>query len=128
MGRPTGVGLVRATMCATAADHTRIVAGCARKTDAVHWPRLFAACGSPAEILQVALDAGEPWSAAALLLPLRHASGTGACEAAVHLVREAAEARGLAELERQLDAFQARLEAEQLVEDASMGALSDLYT
>ena len=109
-------------------DWCRIVSGCARKTDAVHWPRLFAACGHPSEILQAALDAGETHCAAALLLPVRHASGTSACEAAVNLVRSAAEARGIAALVRQLDAFQVRLAAEQEVEDASLGALSQLYT
>ena len=75
-----------------------------------------------------ALDAGETHCAAALLLPVRHASGTSACEAAVNLVRSAAEARGIAALVRQLDAFQVRLAAEQEVEDASLGALSQLYT
>ena len=101
-------------------DWCRIVSGCARKTDAVHWPRLFAACGHPSEILQAALDAGETHCAAALLLPVRHASGTSACEAAVNLVRSAAEARGIAALVRQLDAFQWAGRAG--VEDALLGS------
>ena len=72
-------------------------------------PRLFAACGHPSEIIQASLDAGNPRCAAALLLPLRHASGDEACERALTQVRAAAELCQTAGLMRQLNTFHARL-------------------
>ena len=92
----------------------RIVASCARKTDADNWPRLFADCGQPSEILVRSLDAGEPTCAAAMLLPLRAQSGVAACEHAVGLVRAAADARGMRKLIRQLDGFAARAPVEEV--------------
>ena len=94
--------LGRSTAC-------RVIANCARKTDAVHWKRLFAACGQPLDILNDRVAAGDARCAAALLLPLRHASGDEVCERALTQVRAAAEARGEAGLMRQLNTFHARL-------------------
>ena len=90
-------------------DWMRIVAGCARKTDADHWPRLFATCGQPSEICVRSLDAGELQCAAAMLLPLRAQSGAAACERGVGLVRAAAEAKGRTKLVRELDRFLERV-------------------
>jgi hypothetical protein len=93
----------------------RIVAGCARKTDASHWARLFAACGDPLELLDACLEAGDVNCAAALLLPVRHVCGTKVCEHMVDKVRAAAErqrARERRDLIKQLDAFGARLRLE----------------
>ena len=91
------------------ADACRVICGCARKTDPTHWPRLFTVCGQPYDLLHTSLAAGLPDCASALLLPLRHASGSAACAQAVQLVRSAAEARGETNLLCQLDAFAQRL-------------------
>ena len=91
-------------------DWSRVAAGCARKTDAVHWPRLFAACGPPLELFHASLDQGDLRCAAALLLPLRHAEGSAACDEAVQVVRTAAEARGMGALINQLASFCMRLQ------------------
>jgi hypothetical protein len=98
-----------------APDWSRIVAGCARKTDASYWARLFAACGDPLELLDACLEAGDVNCAAALLLPVRHVCGTKVCEHMVDKVRAAAErqrARKRRDLIEQLDAFGARLRLE----------------
>ena len=90
-------------------DWMRVVAGCARKTDASHWPRLFAACGQPSELFVRCLEHGELACAAAVLLPLRAQSGPEACERAANLVRTAAEAEGHRKLVVQLDVFARRM-------------------
>ena len=90
-------------------DWCQIVSGCARKTDALHWPDLFAVCGAPSEVIQACLDAGHPRCAAMLLLPLRSVDGTAACSIALHRVLHAAEARQLTALSNQLKAFDDRL-------------------
>jgi len=79
-------------------DWCHIVAGCARKTDALHWERLFAACGHPLELVRAFLEAGDVRCAASLLLPVRHVFGRHACMHAVRKVSQAAEAQGLAHL------------------------------
>jgi hypothetical protein len=83
----------------------RVVAGCARKTDALHWARLFGACGTPLALLRASLGGGDPACAAMLLLPVQHAHGDEACRDAAREVDRAAAERDMTALQRQLGAF-----------------------
>ena len=86
-------------------ERCRVVAGCARKTDALYWARLFGACGTPLALLHASLGGGDPACAAMMLLPVQHAHGEEACRDAAREVERAAAERGMAALQRQLGAF-----------------------
>lgn len=64
-----------------------VIANCARKTEASQWPTLFAAAGSPADLLQTALQEGDTRTASAFLLVVFTLSPGKAEAAAVSLVK-----------------------------------------
>jgi hypothetical protein len=112
LGRQSLLEAVAALLSAVgAAERSRVVAGCAHKTEPSHWADLFRVCGRPDDLLYASLASGDARGAILLLLPVLTECGVAPCRVALRKTQAAAAASGDTRVLKAIGRFEQRLVA-----------------